>query len=117
MYVAGPMSGLPDYNRGAFSEVTQVLRDQYYGVINPAELGDTPDMKQDGRKLWHKYLRRDIKYLMDCDAVVALEGWAESDGAKLEVSVAFELGMPIYRMRNDKLELIMHAPHRAERMG
>lgn len=115
LYLSGPMSGYPDYNRGAFSEAEKVLNAQHYSVVNPGALPDLPMME--GKKLWHRYLRRDIKLLMGCDAVVLLDGWEVSDGARLENYVAFQLGMPSYRLLNDKLKLNMHWVERAEKMG
>lgn len=42
------------------------------------------------------FLAGDLEFLMNCNLVVALTGWDSSDGAKAEVKVARELGIPIY---------------------
>lgn len=91
IYLAGPMSGLPDHNFPAFHEAAARLRSRGFQVINPAELdgGDT------GRS-WDYYMRRDIRHLMDANAVAVLTGWEESKGASLEVYIARALGMPVF---------------------
>jgi len=43
----------------------------------------------------HYWYAKDIKWLMECDAVLRLEG--ESQGADMEVAIAEERGMPVFR--------------------
>lgn len=90
IYLAGPMSGLPDYNFPAFHAAAKRLRSMGYTVINPAELdgGDTS-------KPWDYYMRRDIPMLLTAEAVAVLPGWEQSRGATLEVTIARALGMPV----------------------
>lgn len=40
VYIAGPMSGIEDFNRPAFHEVAQALRAEGHTVLNPAEQPD-----------------------------------------------------------------------------
>lgn len=90
LYLAGPMSGLPEFNFPAFHQAAAELRSRGYTVINPAELDDG-----DTSKPWDYYMRRDLKMLVDADAVAVLPGWRKSKGASLEVHVAQALGMPV----------------------
>lgn len=46
---------------------------------------------------WNAYLEYDIEYVSVCDAVFRLDG--ESKGADLEVSIAEELGIPVFYER------------------
>ncbi len=85
VYISGPMSGLPDFNRAAFHQAAHKLRALGYEVINPAE--------QPERTTWEEYMRHDIKLLMDCRSVVLLPGWAGSRGARIEVKLADNLGI------------------------
>lgn len=89
VYISGPMTGLPGLNFPAFFEAAEYLRAEGYGVVNPAELGGSPDLE------WHQYMRKDIAALMDCDTIYCLDGWRESKGARLEVHIARELGMAV----------------------
>lgn len=89
IYVSGPMTGLPEYNFPSFQEAARQLRAAGYSVEDPSEKGII-----DGWT-WADYLRFDIKALMDCDGVAVLPGWPKSKGARLEVTVAEELGMQV----------------------
>jgi hypothetical protein len=94
VYISGPMSGLPDENFPAFNAAAKNLRAAGYEVVNPAEFNvDVTGLE--GRARWQKYLRADIKALMDCDGVVMLRGWPNSEGAKLENLVAGQLGIKV----------------------
>ena len=93
IYISGPMSGYPDFNRPVFHATARKLRDQGFTVVNPAELdaNDPPVVTLE----WADYLRRDIVALMSCDEICLLPGWSDSRGAQLELSIARALGMPI----------------------
>lgn len=44
LYIAGPMTGLPDLDFPAFHEAAAKLRAQGHEVINPAEINADPTM-------------------------------------------------------------------------
>jgi hypothetical protein len=90
IYIAGPMTGIKDWNVPAFSEMADRLRKQGRNVINPHELHEA----QDGVP-WDWYLRRDLAQLVKCSSMVLLPGWGASRGATLEHHVAKTLGMTI----------------------
>jgi hypothetical protein len=99
-YLSGPMTGLPDYNRPAFNEAAKELRSHGFTVWNPAEEFDATTIYP--RKI---YLRKDIEALLKCDAIVMLDGWENSAGAKLELDIAKELELPIFFMRTNTEEV------------
>ena len=90
VYVAGPMSGLPEFNYPAFFDAAKRLRALGYEVACPAEV-DAGDQERD----WAWYMRQDLHLLIDCDAVVTLPDWQRSRGASLEVFVAAQLGLDV----------------------
>lgn len=94
VYIAGPMTGLPDYNFPAFHEAAARIRAEGLRVVSPAEL-DEHDSVPPGDRPWAWYLARDLKALLDCNAVAVLDGWRESRGARLEVHVASALGLHV----------------------
>lgn len=89
LYLAGPMSGLPDFNYPAFNAAAEKLREAGYEVENPAEHDLQAGLP------WQVYLRHAIKRLMDCDAVATLPAWEHSKGARLEVLIAERLAMQV----------------------
>lgn len=76
IYIAGPMTGLPDCNRAAFNRVAKFFESQGHIVLNPAILPD-------GLK-HHEYMEICIPMLMVCERVVLLPGWEKSRGAVIE---------------------------------
>lgn len=91
VYIAGPMTGLPDYNYPAFHEAAERWRAAGWEVVNPAEHfdGDQTLPRQ-------VYLRRAFRALCECHAIAVLEGWETSQGARVEKVMADALGMPRY---------------------
>ncbi|MDH4425099.1 MAG: DUF4406 domain-containing protein [Acidovorax sp.] len=89
VYVAGPMTGLPDLNFPAFHAAAAQLRAQGLHVENPAEHGEIEGAE------WGDYLRYDIGRLATCGAIYLLKGWENSKGAQLEVHIARTLDMVV----------------------
>lgn len=89
VYLAGPMTGLPEFNFPAFNAEAASLRADGLVVINPAEHGIVEGAE------WADYLRHDLAGLMSCERIHLLRGWHDSKGARLEVHAAKALGMQI----------------------
>ncbi len=89
VYISGPMTGHPDYNRPAFHAMANKLRAGGYEVLNPAEV----DLGE--RATWEDYLRKDLQMLVTVQEVCMLPGWQSSQGALLEVAIARILGIPV----------------------
>lgn len=86
VYVSGPMTGIPEHNYPAFETARKQLVNDGFTVLCPAEAGQV-----DGWT-WEQYLTRDLRMVLDADALVTLPGWENSRGAKLEIYVASTLG-------------------------
>lgn len=89
IYIAGPMTGLPDLNYPAFHAEAARLRGLGHHVENPAE-NPAPACGS-----WQAYMRMAISQLITCDSLVLLPGWQGSKGAMLEACIATELGMSV----------------------
>ncbi|MBT9575108.1 MAG: DUF4406 domain-containing protein [Pseudomonas umsongensis] len=87
VYIAGPMTGLPEFNFPAFNAMADKLRAAGWHVENPADHGHVEGAG------WADYLRYDIGRLATCEVVMLLPGWTQSRGARLEVSIARALGI------------------------
>ena len=49
---------------------------------------------------WAEYMRTDLRAMLDCEMIALLPGWEQSRGARREVSIADELGMPRMQIQN-----------------
>ena len=100
LYLAGPMTGYPEYNFPLFNRAAKLLRDAGYDVFNPAENTDGGEIQS-----LAYYMRLDIPALLDSQAVVVLPEWEQSRGANLEVWIALDLDLPVYRgeIRNGQI--------------
>ncbi len=87
VYLCGKMTGIKDFNYPLFNLTAKILRKQGYEVINPAEL------KPLGSEDWKGYMKAGIKELMTCDYIFTLDGWMFSKGARIEVLLAWILGI------------------------
>ncbi|MDR3370679.1 DUF4406 domain-containing protein [Rhodoferax sp.] len=89
IYLAGPMTGLPDFNYPAFNAAAQRLRALGFVVENPAE-NPEPNCGT-----WLGYMRMAIRQLVTCDIVALLPGWRGSRGARIERWLAGMLGLTV----------------------
>jgi hypothetical protein len=112
LYIAGPMTGIPDWNYPAFFQAEAELRALGHQVLNPATNdGDTLEealaaagSPERPNHPWAYYMKRDLPQVMDVDALVVLPGWQDSKGARLEVHVATAIGLPLLILRNGRLK-------------
>jgi Domain of unknown function (DUF4406) len=107
LYIAGPMTGLPQFNIPAFDAAAAALRLAGHYVVSPAEL-DSPEMRAfalqspdgkmpaDGKiasETWGDVLARDVRIISDqVHAIAFLPGWEKSRGARLEAFVGLLTG-------------------------
>ena len=94
LYLAGPMTGMPEYNFPAFHAAAAEWRAMGWEVNNPAE-------EFDGRTdlPYREYVQQDVLQLCQCDAVAMLEGWdgPNARGSVWERQIAISmLGLPVY---------------------
>jgi len=89
IYVAGPMTGIEDFNFPAFNAAAEALRAAGYIVENPADHGLVEGAD------WADYLAYDLTRLGLCDTIYLLPGWEKSKGAQLELLIAERLGMAV----------------------
>jgi hypothetical protein len=94
LYIAGPMTGYPDYNFPLFNDAEVHLREAGYDVLNPAQRAG----KIKGAS-WQWYLRHGIADVCVADGIATLPNWGKSRGARLEVSVGHGLGMPVRSLK------------------
>lgn len=97
VYLAGPMTGYPEYNFPMFRGAANALREQGLEVISPVELDEFHDGFTGTGTVTHQheyYMARDLPQVLACDEVRVLDDWFDSKGAVSEVLVATLAGIP-----------------------
>lgn len=89
LYVAGPMTGLPELNFPAFHAASEALEKLGFPVINPA-LNEKPEDPS-----WANWMRLSIKQVADADGLALLPDWSNSPGARLEHHIAKQLSLTV----------------------
>ncbi|ECW1079409.1 DUF4406 domain-containing protein [Salmonella enterica] len=89
VYIAGPMSGLPNFNRDRFNEIAGLVVESGNIPLNPATLPDGLPERD--------YMAIGIAMLQCADAIYLIEGWEKSAGAKAEKALADKLNIPRIR--------------------
>lgn len=105
-YVAGPMTGRPGFNYPAFDAARDLLADEGWNVISPADLdrqnlGIDFSVMTGNEQLGHlstAFARQDISSLLVADRVFLLDGWEGSTGATNEGKIATMLGVPVFQL-------------------
>lgn len=118
VYIAGPMTGVPQFNIPLFDRVAAELRTLGYDVVSPAEL-DSPTMRaaalkstdgglaqleHDTKETWGETLARDVRVLSDhgVEGIVLLPNWTRSRGATLEATVGLLNGLKFFNYESDE---------------
>lgn len=110
LYLAGPMTGIPQFNFPLFELFTRNLRDVGYEVISPHE-SDDPDVQaaawasekgllvdlppgKEGSDL-ALTAAKNVSDIAHCQGIALLPGWPKSSGAVHEVATAVRFGIPV----------------------
>lgn len=100
IYISGGISGKPNGNKEAFSEMEERLYALGFDVENPRRspwpgylsLENNKEFKEG----WALMMRHAIKQQASCDAVVFLDDWEKSKGASIEWQIAQVFGQPCF---------------------
>lgn len=97
LYLAGPMSGYENDNKGEFNitalEIGANYRDHI--IINPAILPSGLEQ--------HEYMDICCAMVRACDGIVLLKDWEHSQGATAEYYLAKKLGKKVFGVDGDVL--------------
>ena len=110
VYLAGPMTGIPEFNFPAFDAAAVKLRDLGYVVFNPADndrdkygfdptgmtsLEEVAEVAAHGLDR-RKVLADDLAWICtEADVVCVLPRWHRSSGARAEAAAARALDIPV----------------------
>lgn len=115
-YLAGPMRGIERFNYPAFDVAQKELEAQGWEVWSPAQMDrDTghdvefSDPSVVDAAFMQAAVRRDLKVLLDVDAIHLMMGWQRSSGATWELDVAEKLGLQVWEQRKSGVWYPHHA--------
>lgn len=114
-YLGGPMTGIPLHNFPRFKEVAQVLRDNTYNIVSPAEI-DTPEVEEAvyndpnlemygevAGTPYLEFLERDLTIICmpTCVGGIFMEGWEDSRGAREEIKLLTTLKKQVFEFHDN----------------
>jgi len=95
-YIAGKIGDLPQLEyHGNFNKGKEEVLALGYQPSSPCDIHD-----HCLHQTWGDYMRCDLKELLSCDAVYALNNWKDSPGATIEVNLAISLKIPVIYQSN-----------------
>lgn len=92
LYIAGPMTGLPEFNYPAFHAAESDLARKGYTVVSPARNTIGRPGEAD---MWEQYMRISVAQIAAADGIAYLSGWERSRGAAFEIFLATQLGLVV----------------------
>jgi hypothetical protein len=92
VYIAGPMSGKLEFNYPAFYKMAEAFKKiKGIHVKNPATIANgVTNLPYD------YYIREALYMVVLSNAMIMLDGWKDSRGAKMEYHVARTMGIPVF---------------------
>lgn len=91
VYVSGPMRGVKDLNKPAFSAVARRAASRGWRVYNPSD--ESPEM---AAATYATCIKKDVEFLLKAKGIVLLPGWQKSEGARFEAEVAKNFGLDFF---------------------
>ena len=107
LYLAGAMTGIPQFNFPAFDQWAARLREAGYSVVSPHEVdpehvqaiawsspdGDPAALPADDGPL--PTALRNVAGVGECDGVALIDGWHKSSGTIHEIATANRFRLPV----------------------
>ena len=87
VYLAGPITGVPDYRR-RFADAAQAVAAAGHEPVSPTDAVPPADGS------WEGWMRATTSLLTTTDGVALLPGWETSRGARIEHDWAASVGLP-----------------------
>jgi hypothetical protein len=90
IYISGKITGTDiAETKAKFKAMQELIEGMGHVAVNPFEINKDAGLGLD----WKVYMIADIKELFECDAIVLLTDWEKSRGARIEYSIAVEIGL------------------------
>jgi hypothetical protein len=123
VYLAGPMSNIPQFNIPNFLKGEKILKDSGYEVFNPGrhDLETYGDIllscksgtheeihgMMDNPPTYRECLRIDLNWILDnADTIAFLPGWEKSKGCQVEKALADCLQLDLIYLSDDTIKSV-----------
>jgi len=106
LFISGPMTGIPHYNVENFNRYAEMARKLGYRVVNPVEMARRIGIKKvlSDKKVFKKLIEAELEAIKDCDAILMLDWWQNSPGAKKELRVALGVRLDVKLQHDIEME-------------
>ena len=112
-YISGGISGVPDYQE-RFAVADQMVLAMGLDPVNPLAIKACPDDQCFGDSAerfnghtWSCWLRHDLIELLRCSHIFMLPDWETSQGARLEMRTALDVGIKINFLNSARFNYLM----------
>jgi hypothetical protein len=109
IYIAGPITDLPENNIDEFRIVETILKKKGYDTIVPHDLFYGIDTQHFSH---HDYMNICLPAAKNCSCLCFLEGWKESKGAIMEMEIAIENNLKVVFAKNFLPDYLAERLHR-----
>lgn len=109
VYIAGPMTGKPEYNHAEFMRAAGLWAAAGHTPITPFAANNIVFLRRYGRlfdpsldaceygdDVMLECVAEDMRILCEADAIALLPGWSQSKGALVELALARNLSKRVY---------------------
>lgn len=107
-YLAGPMTGLPNFGYDNFETASQRLVEILgIEVLSPHERFKHESEFARAARSNSFYMAHAVNLLMRCNCIILMPGWSKSKGARTELELALSCGHGVYYYLPDKIPPLM----------
>lgn len=115
LYIAGPISGLPNDNIEEFRKAERFIRENYPQITTVLPQDFVEEWSGDKSSWQHgDYMRVTGIALLGSDAAVFLNGWENSVGAKMEHALCLTYNIPTIHFESSELRRFLDDEFKGE---
>ena len=101
-YLAGKMTGLPNFGYDSFARLTAKLRSAGLDIASPHEIDYDETRIERGSRPYKEYLAGGLELLLrQCDGIIMMTNWKDSTGARLEREAAIAAKFDVVHLLSD----------------
>lgn len=105
VFVSGPMTGYDNFNFGKFDAIAEKLSKAGVDVVNPVDICRKYKKERvlADKSVFAQMVEEQQAAEKACSAILMLDGWETSNGARLELDTALRNGLDIFQEKDISL--------------